>query len=51
MSGAGVHPDEEWLPISVRQRASEIEGYGLSITVVLDDLADGLDATDVEELL
>jgi hypothetical protein len=40
-SGADEWPAEERLPTSVRQRASEIEGYTLSITFLLDVGLDG----------
>jgi hypothetical protein len=41
-SGAGEEPCEERLATSVRQRASEIEGYTLSVIPLLDVDFEGL---------
>lgn len=50
--GAGELPEEERLPTSVRgQRASGIEGYGVSITLSFDVDPIGWGPTDGKPLL
>jgi hypothetical protein len=51
VSGAGEHPEAERLPTSVRQRASEIERYGLSIPLLLEVDPNGRGSTEKSELL
>jgi hypothetical protein len=50
VSRAGELPKEEQLQTSVRQRASGIEGYGVSITLSFDVDSIGWGHTDGEPL-